>query len=532
MQLVLKLFGWVIVLNEAVVLIVGLDGGTFKKLKPWLVRKELPLLSKLFENGCHGNLRAFFPTLSPLEWACFYTGKSPSKLGLFALSHVEDLRDPNSRRFIDTTSIKSKSLWRILSEHRIPVGVVNIPATYPVEEVEGFMISGYLTPPSARDYYYPKSIEEYLRGYKIESDFEYMPDKTVHSQQLLEELKSIADHRTYTIIEIMHSIKIRLLAVNFKEIDVLQHVFWDDDSTLLDFMKSVDTMVSRLVDELKPTHVFIMSDHGFHEAESEYFYLNTWLKQKSLLKAAGGFAGRFWNNAYKLAIALSKRSGFIRRIVVSRKESATKYAGLQIDLNESIVYASQWGVFFSSKARTRQDYYEMRTGLREELLSLKSPSGYKVFDHVYFREELFEGELLERFPDLIPIPSPRFLINPNLYHRSFDMRVDRPYLKGAHKSDPNGIFIFWGQGVRPGLDLGTLSICDIAPTTLFLFGFDTPSDMDGKLVKDAFSQKFLTDRTKHTIPVTAAEMQEKEQRAYSEEEQEEIMEQLRKLGYV
>ncbi len=520
-------------MTETRVLIVGLDGGTFKKLRPWLVNKDLPLLSSLFKDGCYANLRGFFPTLSPLEWACFYTGKTPGKLGLFALSHVEDMRDPLiPRQFIDSTAVNARSLWKILSEQKIPVGVVNIPATYPVEQVEGFMISGYMTPPSAADYYHPKSLETYLNGYKIDSEFEYMPEKTVPKDDLLVELNMIADHRTTTIIDIMRSVKVRFLIVNFKEIDVLQHVFWDDDATLLKFIKGVDAMIVKLVDVLKPTHIFVMSDHGFHEAESEYFHVNTWLKQKRLLKPAGGVTGRFWNFAYKLAIALSKRSSIIRRVVVSRKASVAKYAGLQIDLSKSMVYASQWGIFFSPQTRISLDYEQLRKQLRDELLSLVSPSGFKVFDHVYFREELFQGEFLERFPDLIPIPTPRFLINPNLYDRIFDMRIDRLYLKGAHKSDPDGIFILSGEGVKAGVDLGTISLIDITPTTLSLFGYKPPSDMDGRVIEEAFVPEFLTKNTAREISVTPVGGEDKNRKAYTEQEQEQIMDQLRRLGYV
>jgi predicted AlkP superfamily phosphohydrolase/phosphomutase len=512
-----------------------LDGGTFKKLEPWLRNRELPFLSSLYSEGCHANLRVFFPTLSPLEWACFYTGKSPGKLGLFALSHVEDLREPQRTwHVIDSTTVGSKSFWRILADNGIPAGVVNIPATYPPEEIQGgFMISGYLTPPGAKDFFYPKSIEQYLAdGYKIESEFEYLPDKTIQTERLLEELREMVKCRTKAMIRIMSSIKVRLVVVNFKEIDTIQHIFWDDDQTLLGFMKFVDSSISALAAEFRPSHVLVMSDHGFHEAESEYFYLNTWLKQKGVLSGAGGPKGKFWTAAYRLAVSLSRRSRLIRRLVLSQKESAAKYAGLQIDLSASMIYASQWGVFFSPKMRARSDYEETRRMLRNELLSILSPSGFKVFDSVYFREELFQGEFLDRFPDLVPIPSPRFLINPNLDSKTFDTRFDRPYLKGAHKSDPNGVFILWGKGVRTRVDLGTLALTDIAPTVLFLFGFDPPCDMDGRIAEKAFSEDFLARKqSRHAVSVPKGET-EKEKRVYSEQEQEQIMEQLRRLGYV
>jgi predicted AlkP superfamily phosphohydrolase/phosphomutase len=512
------------------VLIVGLDGGTFKKLRPWLLEGKLPLLSRLYSEGVRAQLKTFFPTLSPLEWACFYTGKKPGKLGLFALSHVEDLKDPDKTwHVIDSTVIESTSLWKILSDQRIRVGVVNIPATYPPEKVDGFLISGYLTPPSAKDFFYPETIKQFLEGYRIESEFEYLRDESINTDRLLEDLHDVAQRRNNAIISLLQAERVDFLALNVKEVDTLQHVFWDNDSTLEKFMSFVDNLLSKLVDEFKPSHIIIMSDHGFHERETEYFYINTWLQQRGLLKNAG-LRSRFWASAYRLAIAWSKRSTLIRRIVVSKKDSVAKFASRQIDVSDSKVYASQWGIFFSQEMRSKPDYAEVRAQLREDLLAVRSPSGAKVFEHVFFREELFQGPYLEKFPDIIPIPAPRFLINANMFGEVFDERMDRPYLKGSHKSDPDGIFILHGEGVRRGADLGTIALTDLAPTTLFLYGLTAPPDMDGHVISQAFTDEFISSRkAKETILATH---EEKARRVYSAEEQEQMLEHLRRLGYV
>ena len=224
--------------------------------------------------------------------------------------------------------------------------------------------------------------------------------------------------------------------------------------------------------------------------------------------------------------------GTIRKIVSARKREAAKYAGFQVDLEKSNVYASQWGIFFSPETRSSPGHEEMKRKLREELRLIRSPSGYTVFEQVYLREELFQGEFLERFPDLIPIPSPRFLVNPILFDKIFDARIDRPYLKGSHKSDPNGIFILWGDGVTAEADLGTVGLTDIAPTVLSLFGFSPPEDMDGKIIGNAFSRDFSARRPTQPLLSTPEDQEPKERRGYSEEEQEQITEQLRRLGYV
>ena len=516
----------------------GLDGGTFKKLRPWLTGNDLPLLSKLYSGGCHAKLRGFFPTLSPLEWACFYTGESPGKLGLFALSHVEDLKQPmvlkyGPKRLIDATSVEAMSLWKILGDNGVRVGVVNIPATYPPEKVNGFLISGYLTPPSASDFYYPQSLEPYLQGYRVETEFEYtMGSASIETGRLLADLRAVAECRNKAIISILEHERINFLAVNFKEVDTLQHVFWNDDSALLKFMKFVDQLMSNLVEVFRPSHIIIMSDHGFHEAASECFYINTWLRDKGMLRKAENLRGRFWSVAYRVAIWLSEKSSFARRLIEARarQSSVSGYASSQVDVEKSEVYASQWGIFFSQQLRAKKEYEEYRKKLAQDLISLRSPRGSTVFDAVYMREELYQGPYLERFPDIIPIPSPGFHVDPNMFHRIFGKKVDRPYLTGTHTSDADGIFILQGHGVKAGIDLGTVKLTDIAPTTLYLYDLRPPPSIDGRVIEEAFTSEFTS--TRQLKKTVASDEEERERRVYSPEEQEEITEHLRRLGYI
>jgi len=50
------------------------------------------------------------------------------------------------------------TMWRYLSDAGYRVGVLNIPMSYPVEQINGFMISGWMTPYRATDYLYPPEL--------------------------------------------------------------------------------------------------------------------------------------------------------------------------------------------------------------------------------------------------------------------------------------------------------------------------------------------------------------------------------------
>ena len=142
------------------VLVIGLDGATFDLLAPWIERGRLPTLARLIEEGVSGTLESTSPPISSAAWASFATGKNPGKHGIVDFVHPEE----NGYRVTIVNSKKrgSKALWNLISEAGGQVGVVGVPVTYPPEEVNGFMISGFLAPSSKSDYTYPPSLRQEL----------------------------------------------------------------------------------------------------------------------------------------------------------------------------------------------------------------------------------------------------------------------------------------------------------------------------------------------------------------------------------
>ena len=72
------------------VLVIGLDGATFRTLGPWAAAGEMPELARLMAAGCHGELRSTFPPLTPPAWSSFMTGKNPGKHGIFSFPTRRD----------------------------------------------------------------------------------------------------------------------------------------------------------------------------------------------------------------------------------------------------------------------------------------------------------------------------------------------------------------------------------------------------------------------------------------------------------
>jgi len=90
--------------------------------------------------------------------------------------------------------------------------------------------------------------------------------------------------------------------------------------------------------------------------------------------------------------------------------------------------------------------------------------------------------------------------------------------------------VLHGPGVKANAAIKG-HIIDIAPTTLYALGLPIPSIMDGKVLRDGFTAEYLA---QHPIvnAVSADGGHAESTKVYSEEDEAQVMERLRDLGYV
>jgi arylsulfatase A-like enzyme len=97
---------------------------------------------------------------------------------------------------------------------------------------------------------------------------------------------------------------------------------------------------------------------------------------------------------------------------------------------------------------------------------------------------------------------------------------------GTHRIE--GIFVGSGPSFIRGNDVREIRIEDIMPTTLHLFEVPIPGEVDGEVILDAMADK---------RPVKIQDDQSvvdtgKSGKGYSEEEEDQITENLRGMGYI
>jgi hypothetical protein len=120
-------------------LLLGIDGATWKLLDPLIAEGALPNFARVVAAGSRGPLKTYEPTLSPLIWTTIATGVGPRVHGIEGF--VAEIPGTGETAIVTSNLRRVDALWNILSAQGTTVGVIGWWATYPAEEVNGFVIS-------------------------------------------------------------------------------------------------------------------------------------------------------------------------------------------------------------------------------------------------------------------------------------------------------------------------------------------------------------------------------------------------------
>jgi hypothetical protein len=129
------------------VLLVGLDGASWRVIGPLLEQERLPALAAIADAGVAGPLRSEPPLLSPRIWNTIATSKPPAQHGIEGWVWRDESGAP---RLYASSDRRVRALWNIASAAGLRVGVVNWLNTHPPETVNGVMLSDHFLPTLAR----------------------------------------------------------------------------------------------------------------------------------------------------------------------------------------------------------------------------------------------------------------------------------------------------------------------------------------------------------------------------------------------
>jgi predicted AlkP superfamily phosphohydrolase/phosphomutase len=500
------------------VIVIGLDGATFRLIEPWAQAGKLPTFAKLLKEGVRGNLRSTIRPESSIAWSSFATGKNPGKHGVFGF--VVHRENSYSTDITTAKSIKSARLWNIVSDHGKKVVVLNVPMTYPPQPVNGCLVSGMLTPSLKSRFTYPDGLGQEL----LTELGDYVI--TVHGvhhdkESFVNDVKYCTEKHKEAALYLMKKCEWDLFTVVFTELDRLQHFLWADmdpshprhdperaaPNAILEYHQYLDDILREILENVvdDSTTVLIISDHGFN-GFYKTVHPNTWLRDQGLLTlrseySRSGLKKLLFGLRSSPALAKAKRALPVLRDMrlSTRSLNGLRFESMIDWQNTRAFYSEVGGIRINLEGREPEgivkpgsEYESLIENLHQTLESAMDPeTGSSIFEAVYRREDLYWGPYVKRAPDLIIEPK-RDEDDPGKnYALAYDVPTNDQSLlslsnprTGNHTLD--GIFVASGEGMRRDVEIRGSSILDLAPTILFTMGLSVPEGLDGRVLQEIY----------------------------------------------
>jgi predicted AlkP superfamily phosphohydrolase/phosphomutase len=119
------------------VIVVGVNGMEWDIIRPLLLKGELHNFAELIQRGVYGKMKTLSAPNCPKVYSSIATSTPPEENGITGFVVAG--------KTASTDMLKREPLWSILSKQGVTVGMANVPATFPVMPLNGYMISGMLT---------------------------------------------------------------------------------------------------------------------------------------------------------------------------------------------------------------------------------------------------------------------------------------------------------------------------------------------------------------------------------------------------
>ncbi|WP_188979986.1 alkaline phosphatase family protein [Halocalculus aciditolerans] len=469
--------------------VVGLDGAHFEILEPWIDAGELPNLQRIFESGLTSDLESVLPPVTSPNWKAYSTGKNPGKFGIFWWENID--LDEKRVYYPEDRKHNTIELWEILAQDS-PVGVIGVPTTHPPKSINGFVVSGapdgdntgYASPPEV----------EKLLDRKL--DYRVMPEHRINPRdsESLSEIYDVIDSRFRAAKLLADEYDLSFLQVTTFYINVLQHFLWRSEDTLKGW-KIIDNHIGEFLDD--ETDVILMSDHGSTKIDT-VFHINTWLANNGYLSVNTGISSKL----QELGLSRERIGKFVDSVGVGNlarnlapdrllnslpDEQGELKRGQKtnhINWTDTLALASGQGPVYINAPKDSKEYHIIREKLIDELTDIRGPSGTAVAKEVVKGEDIYSGPYLDEAPDLCINQTPGVHIQGGIGRNEIFSNPSDGNWRAENKR--NGLFAALGPSFRSG-SIDGLSILDLTPTILHLYGNPIPSDMDGCVRKDVFS---------------------------------------------
>ncbi len=414
------------------VAVLSLDGVPGSLLKEFLNQGVLPNLEEVFSNGTLRKMNSVRPTVSSCAWSSFMTGKNPGGHNIYGF--IDRTPETGELYIPNAEYLYSSTIWELLSDAGKKVCGINVPVTYPPEEVNGIMIAGFLAPEAQ------KATRDIPTKKKME-DIDYILDVETGEAadfggKFIEELNKAVNKR----FEMMGYLKNRedwdFFMGHIMSTDRLHHFMWEElkkgegklHDAFLNFYRNLDRQIGEFRDSLNSnTRLIVLSDHGFCSVK-EKFYINHWLEKEGFLTTT---------DSGEMLEAVSSES-------------------LAYSLIPGRIYINLKGREANGSVSNGEEYDRVREDISMKLETVKK-DGETVIKQVYRKEDIFTGKSSSNAPDLLAVPNRGYDIKGQM---NTDTMFDKGSITGMHTYDDAFMFTTGGGNIpKKSFDITFLLPC-------------------------------------------------------------------------
>ncbi|MBK8170975.1 MAG: alkaline phosphatase family protein [Sandaracinaceae bacterium] len=520
-------------------LVLGLDGADPDLIRA-MGRGALPHLFELEDRGVFARLKSVMPAATLPNWSTFLTATDPGTHGVFDFTTRTGYRvafTGGSNRAVPTLFSRLDAMGKTCA-------CIGFPATWPPEQwTRGAFISGWDSPVAFEaddSFVWPRAlhreIQERFGSIRFDDVDEFEADTNGWHERLPHALVARIEHKTQLASWLLDKCEWDAFAFYFGESDTAAHYLWslhdegsprhptavgaEDGDGLRSVYKALDHAVGSLIARAGGSNVevTVVSDHGSGGSSDKVLHLNRALADAGLLT----FHSSTWaSRVTRLAkeTALTRLSPRMRQhvfrlagnVMPGWLESRARFSAIDMDrtmaFSEELNYFPSVHLNLSGREPKGQvaaaDRERVLREVTEALLKLRDPwTGASAVRAVHRREELYQGPLVSRAPDLV-----------------LEMNLDRGYsynlmpssaqsppwrripasewlgrkgrsLPGSHRS--HGVFFAAGPSVRHGVSIEP-TMADASATLLARMKLERAPEMSGRVMSEMLNDTSTRD---------------------------------------
>jgi predicted AlkP superfamily phosphohydrolase/phosphomutase len=458
------------------VAVIGLDCAPAQLLFHDLI-DEIPNIASVMARGMHGDLASITPPITVPAWACSMTGKTPGQLGIYGFRNRKDT-SYEGLSIATSDKVTEPAVWDELGKRGLKSLLIGVPPGYPPKPLEGWRVSCFLTPPSAKAYTHPSGLQAEIEE-ELGGPGNYIFDVPNFREQgfrfVLDQVFTMTERRFAVARRLVKNKPWDFFMLVEMGPDRLHHVFWhfydpthpkyqpgnEFETAFQDYYRYLDKEVGSFLESLPEDCVtIVMSDHGARPMAGGVCF-NDWLIREGYLSLS------------------------------ERVEGRTPIGDAPIDWARTVAWGDggYYGrLFLNVKGREPQGtidperYEETRDELIERLEKMPGPDGAPLGTRVIKPQDAYP-EVRGVAPDLI------------VYFGDLEWRsvgtigmgdVDGVFTyendtgpDGANH-DRTGVFVMAGAEGQPVGEQQGLRLIDVGPSILKLYGLDPSPGSEGR----------------------------------------------------